>query len=63
MLFFIPLCDDYPPVVLLYFGPFMLTLGAYMLVFCYARKQSNFHLLAVSLNVMLIPTYVFSRQT
>ena len=64
MLFFIPLCDDYPPVILPSFGPFMLTLGTYMLVLrCYAREQSNFQLLAVSLNVILIPTYVFSRQT
>ena len=42
----------------------MLTLGAYMLILrCYAREQSNFQLLAVSLNVMLIPIYVFRRQT
>ena len=42
----------------------MLTLGVYMLVFrCCARGQSNFQLLAVSLNVMPIPTYVLSRQT
>ena len=63
MLFLIPLRDDYPPVIPPYFGPFMLNLGAYMLVFRCAREQSNFQLLAVSLNVMLIPTYVFSRQT
>ena len=57
MLFFIPLCDC-PPVILPYFGPFMLTLGAYMLVFrCYAREQSNFQLLTASLNVMRILTY------
>ena len=30
--FFFSLCDDYPTVTLPYFGPFMLTLGAYMLV-------------------------------
>ena len=29
MLFFIPLCDAYAPVILPYYGPFMLTLGAY----------------------------------
>ena len=30
MLFLIPYCDAYAPVILLYFGPFMLTLGAYI---------------------------------
>ena len=63
MLFFIPLCDD-PIVILPYSGPFMLTLGAYMLVFrCYTREQCNFQLLAFSLNVMRIPNYVSSPHT
>ena len=64
MLFLVRLCDDDPPVILPYFGPFLLTRGAYMVgLRCYAREQSSFQLLAVSFNVMPIPTYVVSRQT
>ena len=46
MLFFIPLCDVYAPVMLPCFGSNMLILGActhiYMLVFCfYAPKVAS----------------------
>ena len=47
MLFFIPLCDSYAPVILPYFRSFMLmyafcfATGRFMLVFCYARGKSN----------------------
>ena len=72
MLFFIPLYDYYAPVVLPYFGPFMIILDACMLfVLCRLDLCSFFVMLAksqtlssaVSINVMLIPFHVFSRQT
>ena len=73
MLFFIPLCDAYAPVILLYFGPFVLTLGAYILFVLLRLDLCSFFVVmlaksptlrsAVSLNIMLIPIHVFRRQT
>ena len=73
MPFFVPLCDAYAPVILPSFGPLMLSLGAYMLVVLLRLDLCSFFFAvltkrpipgsAVSLNVMLIPIHVFSRQT
>ena len=67
MLFFIPLCHAYAPVILPYIGPFMLTLGAYesylLFVWLPLDLRSFFAVMlaksptlssAVSLNVILI---------
>ena len=67
MLFFIPLCHAYAPVILPYIGPFMLTLGSYesylLFVWLPLDLRSFFAVMlaksptlssAVSLNVILI---------